>query len=299
MLLANIFVTGHYLFSKNENAALDKKSLPAVSAAHEAIKSCGQIGSCPRPEGERGPRGKKGDRGHRGRVGATGSTGATGPSGAPTGATGATGSTGATGVTGATGPIGATGSGATGATGATGVASCGLGELFLDGPMLSAATSSALLSAFTLNNAVIFGWPMMPSFGSVIAVGGVFDLPVDMDITVPVTIVVHMLVDSIALPGTEAELGLTLDVVPNNGLVGDTTPATAPIAFDSPVFTVTPAIPALSLNYRQIEVSMTVDLSATVGTWAFLTVERIAPTTDEYTGPLYLTSISVQYSRLC
>ena len=156
------------------------------------------------------------------------------------------------------------------------------------------------LQPFNFSNAVLLAWPMVSSNLTTFAIGGNFDIPVDMDRTQLVTIVVHMLVDSSSLfVGNQAKLGLSLDIIPNNGLIGSVAPAPSPIFFSSPDFTVTPATPALSLNLREVEVSMTVDLSATTGTWAFITVDRIAPATNEYTGIVYLSTISVQYNRIC
>jgi len=155
--------------------------------------------------------------------------------------------------------------------------------------MMSGGILPALLNPFTLSNAVIATWPMVPSFGNVFAIGSTFDIPVDMDRTVPVTIVVHMLIDSTTIfPGNQAALALTLDVAANNTLVGTIPPATSPdFIFNSPDFTVTPAIPPLSLNLRQVEVSIPLDLSTSVGDWAFLTVERTAPATNEFFGIIY------------
>jgi hypothetical protein len=313
LTLAIVTVVHATAFSQQKIARSDENVLPAVSAAHQVLKNCANPCFEQRPVGEcaKCPRGKKGDRGKRGRsgsTGATGSTGVTGPSGAPTGATGATGATGPsgapTGATGSTGSTGATGAtGVAGSTGATGAAaSCGLGELFLDPGMLFSGAIGGIvtLQPFNFSNVVMLAWPMTPSTLTAFAVGGNFDIPIDMDRTQPVTIVVHMLVDSVLdIAGNQAALGLSLDIVPNNGLVGSVAPAPSPIFFNSADFTVTPAIPTLSLNFRQVEVSMTVDLSATTGEWAFITVDRIAPATNEYIGIIYLSTISVQYTRTC
>jgi len=177
-----------------------------------------------------------------------------------------------------------------------------MGELFLDSGMLFSGAVGGIISLtpFNFSNVVVLAWPMTPSILEVFGIGGSFDIPIDMDRTQPVTIVVHMLVDSILdIVGNQAKLGLSLDIVPNNGLVGSVPPAQNPIFFTSPDFTVIPAVPTLSLNYRQVEVSTTVNLSATTGTWAFITVDRVAPASNEYIGIVYLTTISVQYHRLC
>jgi hypothetical protein len=189
--------------------------------------------------------------------------------------------------------------------------SCGLNELFINAPMMSWFGQGILPDAFltpydngTAGDTNIPAWTLYPSteFVGNPPVGANFNVPIDLDVTKPVTAVIHMLVDSSTdISGDQAKLQVQMDYQPNNGILGSVAPA---IGFaDTQVsadFTVLPATPASSANMRQIAVSIPLDITKIVDNdWAFITVIRIAPATNEYSGIVYLSTISIQYSRLC
>ena len=189
--------------------------------------------------------------------------------------------------------------------------SCGLNELFINAPMMcwfgQAIFPNALLTPYDNGLAAdtnIPAWTLFAStdFPDNPFVGANFNVPIDLDATQPVTAVIHVLVDSSNdIVGNQAKLQVQMDYQPNNGILGSIPPATGfadtQISAD---FTVLPATPFLSPNMRHISVSIPLDITKIVDNdWAFITVGRIAPATNEYSGVLYLSTISIQYSRLC
>jgi len=254
--------------------------------------------------GATGPTGATGVTGNTGSTGATGETGFTGA----TGSTGATGFTGATGMTGNTGATGATGE--TGSTGATGAdANAGLAELFINAQMMawfSEGTfppSDSFAPYYDFDTLMgtrtnMLAWRLRDSLQD-ITIGANFNVPIDLDTTQPVTAVIHLLVTDFPEVGGEAKLQVQIDYQPDGGLLGVEPPATgfADIQ-NSADFTVLPVTPFPSNNLRHISVSVPLDPTKIMGTWAFITVERIAPATTEYDGTLYLSTISIQYSRI-
>ncbi len=108
------------------------------------------------PQGPQGPAGLTGPAGPQGAQGMTGNTGQTGPQG-PIGLTGATGVAGPTGPTGATGP--------TGPQGPAGTYTAGTG-IQITSPVISAANSSPIWNANSLQNYPIGGAP--PNIGYVL-----------------------------------------------------------------------------------------------------------------------------------
>jgi hypothetical protein len=180
-----------------------------------------------------------------------------------------------------------------------------LGELFINAEMMRGGVvegfdqSPTQFLPYGLFAPYVIGWNL-PFSGAFPAPGAVFDLPVDMDVTQPVTVILYVLVDSSTQTGTLAALSVDLDIQPSNGLVGDTPPATGPtFGGTSSDFAVTAAIPLGTDNLREIAVPISLDLSAaTPGNWAIIITER-EDTTDDYTGNLYLSNIAIQYSRIC
>jgi hypothetical protein len=259
-------------------------------------KNCNTQSNCcsEEPKCCRGPRGH---RGHRGRTGATGTTGATG-------VTGATGGTGATGVTG--------GTGATGVTGATGSAApCGINELFLNANMLSGIDGeggSQYLQFYPYGadnqTASVNGWEMPPDqFGALFAVGANFDIPNDLDNTQPVTVILHLLVQNTDLfPDGLAQIELQIDYKNSGDILGIEAPATGfADTQTSSVFAVNepPLSAPNNTNLRQISVAIPLDISLINGDWAFMQVYRIDNDESSYQASIYLSTISIQYSRLC
>ena len=267
--------------------------------------------------GSTGATGITGQTGLTGATGATGNTGTTGPTG-PTGATGITGATGATGVAGITGPTGATGStgatgitGATGATGTTGstgaTGGCGLNELFLNANQLTGINTEGGLEIATLfypygpddQTASVNGWELFPDDPNIkYTVGANFNIPNDLDTTQPVTVILHFLVSQFPTIGDQAKIQLQADYKNSGNELGIQPPATGFADTQvSPDFTVTQ--PIGPNNLIQISVPISLNPTQITGPWAIFQIKRIAPAANEYQEAIYLSTISVQYSRLC
>ena len=186
-------------------------------------------------------------------------------------------------------------------------ASCGFNELFINAEMMFSAVvedfalTPTALTPYTTSPVSMLAWPMpSPLITPLPPIGANFDLPVDIDKTQPIVIVIHLLVDSSSLiSGNMANLSIDLDFKSNNDLVGTIPPAVAPITITSGDFVVTPATPPTSTNLRQISVSIPVDISTTLGDWAFIDVSRALASSSEFSGTIYLSSISIQYHRFC
>jgi hypothetical protein len=187
----------------------------------------------------------------------------------------------------------------------------GLGELFINAQMMS-WTPGEITRIFPPNNF----YPLFPPLGTFIytwtlfnstissglpPVGAVFKIPVDLDRTQPVTVVVHCLVNSLEqATGDQAKIQVNMDYQPDNGVLGSTPPATGFADTQvSPDFTVTQPVPIGSDNRSQISTSIVLDQTQIDGEWAFIGIKRIAPVVDEFSGTLFLSTVSVQYSRIC
>ena len=183
----------------------------------------------------------------------------------------------------------------------------GMNELFINAEMMFSSIVESFpvepvsFQPYGTSEVRMRAW-IMPSLSQFFLppIGANFNIPIDLDRTQPVNVVVHMLVDSAAFTtGNMARIAVELDIQPNNGLIGTTPPATGPAFFaESADFIVSPATPLLSLNLRQVEVSIPFDLSTSTGSWAFIDVARVLATINEFSGNLYLSTISVQYSRI-
>jgi hypothetical protein len=193
-----------------------------------------------------------------------------------------------------------------GPRGHDGTDGCGLGELFLNAPMLASSGEGAgyppdnRFTPYDPIDTAIPGWQVRPSVNQDTPVEGIFNIPIDLDRTKPVIAVMHFLVPSFLVAAGLAKLRIDMIYLPNNDLLGFTPPATG---FDdtqlSADFTVTPAIPGGSVNLRQISVAVTLDQTKIDGEWAFIGVSRVAPAGTEFSLPIYLSTISIQYSRIC
>jgi hypothetical protein len=157
------------------------------------------------------------------------------------------------------------------------------------------------LTPYATSAVSMLAWPMSsPLISPLPPIGANFDLPVDIDKTQPIVIVIHMLVDSSSLiSGNMANLSIDLDFKSNNDLVGTVAPAVGPVTITSGDFVVTPATPPTSTNLRQISVSVPFDISTTLGDWAFIDVSRALASSSEFSGTIYLSTISIQYHRFC
>lgn len=187
--------------------------------------------------------------------------------------------------------------------------SSSLGEFFINAPMMcwfgQAIFPDTILIPYdngSVQGTNILTWTLYPSteFVGNPPVGANFNVPIDLDVTKPVTAVIHMLVDSSVETGNQATLQMQADYQANNGLLGSVSPATGfADTENSADFTVTSAIPSLSTNLVQMSIPVSLDpTKMAVGDWAFITVGRIAPAANEYSGILYLSTISIQYTRL-
>jgi len=193
-----------------------------------------------------------------------------------------------------------------GPRGHAGSDACGLGELFLNAPMMA---SSGEGSGYPPDNnfipyspvdTLIPGWQVRSSVFQDTPVEGIFNIPIDLDRTQPVIAVMHFLVPGFLVPEGEAKLRIDMIYLPDNDLLGFTPPATG---YDdtqfSADFTVVPAVPSGSNNLRQISVSVALDQTKINGEWTFIGVSRVAPAGTEFDLPIYLSTISIQYSRIC
>jgi len=252
-----------FTISSKENlymqCALRDKSLTPVQQ-EKALRKCCNFNAIDTVCCKRGPRGERGRRGPRGRRGEPGIN-----------------------------------------------ASCGFNELFINAEMMfsaifdDVAIQPVAFTPYPPSLVTMLAWAMpSPLISPLPPIGANFDLPVDIDKTQPITIVIHMLVDSSSLiSGNMAKLLIDLDFKSNNDLVGTVPPAVAPVQITSADFVVTPAIPPVSTNLRQISVSIPFDISTTLGDWAFIDVSRIPAAANEFSGNIYLSTISIQYHRFC
>lgn len=239
--------------------AYDQSKIKKAAINKELTTRCG-TNNC------RGPRGKKGPRGDRGR---------------------------------------------TGRRGPRGRSVCGQNELFLNADMM---THSAFEGPFDMtpffpygaqfNSAPINTWRLNQTpFGDDIdKVGANFDIPIDLDRTQPVTVVLHFLIPEIITTGNQAKILVEADYKNSGNLLGVEAPATGfADSQTSPDFTI--IIPAPSTpngtNLVQISTSVSLNPALITGDWAFLQITRILPAANNYDSPLFLSTISVQYTRIC
>ena len=177
----------------------------------------------------------------------------------------------------------------------------GMNEIFVNGIMMS-PLGTFIRSPYSVNidmSASIMGSSTGDPYYRQ-PIGFNFNVPIDLDRTKPVTVVVHMfLTGDPNQTGDQAKIQVNVDYKATNQLLGSTPPATGFSDMQlSQDFTVTLATPLLSDNLRQQNVSIPLNGSVINGDWAFMTIERVAPAANEYSGFLYLTTVSVQYTRL-
>jgi len=193
-----------------------------------------------------------------------------------------------------------------GRRGPSGENSCGSAELFLNAPMMTSSgegggyPADSTFTPYTPVATVLPSWQVRPSNFEDTFVEGIFNIPADLDITQPVTAVMHFLIPSFDIPIGIAHLRIDMIYLPNNDLLGFTPPAAG---LDDTQFSgdflVMSAAPIGSDNLRHISVSVPLDPTVINGQWALIGVSRVAPAGLEYAGDLYLSTISIQYSRIC
>lgn len=193
-----------------------------------------------------------------------------------------------------------------GRKGPAGANACGLGELFLNAPMLASSGEGLGYppdNSFTPYSPIdtnIPAWQVRQSVFEDTPVEGIFNIPIDLDRTQPVTAVIHFLVPSFPVLIGAAKIRIDMIYLPNSDLLGFISPATG---FDdtqlSADFIVMNADPAASNNMRHVSVSVALDPTKIDGEWAFIGVSRTAPATTEFDSPIYLSTISIQYTRTC
>lgn len=182
-------------------------------------------------------------------------------------------------------------------------ASCGLGELFINAQMMFWALQESFPPNFVSDpyspvETFIMSWTLVPP-SELPPIGANFNIPIDLDRTQPVIAVIDILVDSTFVMGN-AKIQVDMDYQANNGLLGTVFPATGfadtQVSADFPVMFATPVN---SDNMRHISVPVILDQTKIDGDWAFIGVRRIAAAANEYGANLYLSAISIQYSRIC
>jgi len=183
----------------------------------------------------------------------------------------------------------------------------GLNELFLNANMMTGINTEGGLLEPTLffpygpdfATASVNGWELQPDIfeGVRYTVGANFDVPIDLDVTQPVTVVLHFLVPQAESSGNQAKIQLQADYKNSNQELGILPPATGFADTQvSPDFTIIQ--PVTPPNLEQISVSIPLDTSKITGDWAIFQIKRIDPAVNEYSSAIYLSTISVQYSRL-
>ena len=203
---------------------------------------------------------------------------------------------------GKTGPMGATG-----ATGAA--AGCGLGEIFMTATELVGCGEGPEypFNYYLFPYDGCFAVPVwiMFNFDGVVGYGasGTFNVPIDLDNTQPVTAVIHLLIRSTdgTIGGSNANIQVNMAYLSNNEIGGTNPPATGySDAETSGDFTVIPPDTVSDSNVRQLSISIPLDPTViTAGDWAYILVTRIPALTDEYQDNIFLSTLSIQYSRLC
>jgi hypothetical protein len=198
------------------------------------------------------------------------------------------------GNTGNTGPIGA--------TGATGVATtCGLNELFANAALIFGnVTNNVNIEAACpyniITNACMPAWPFIPSSSSLpFPLGFNFDIPIDLDNTQPVTLVVHFLIENSEGQATGDQVNFQVDA--DYKANGEVITGFAETVMSGDFTVSEPAIPG-NFNLISRSISLNPALMAP-NDWAFLSFRRIAPASNEYSLPILLTAVSFQYSKIC
>lgn len=204
------------------------------------------------------------------------------------------------------GPAGTSGTGATGATGATG--GCGVSEIWMNALQMAGCGEGPLWP--TIASASPYGgctaipvWPLPNPLVEQVGGWGAFNIPNDLDNTKPVTIVAHLLISSTdgSPVGSLAALEVDIAYLTNNEIGGITPPATGYSDIEvSGDFTVTPPDTTGSSNVRQLSIPISLNPALIApGDWAFVAIVRTPATTDEYENGISLSTVSLQYSRLC
>ena len=237
---------------------LDTTAIAKCAAAFQPIND-----NCFQSVCLQGPRGPRGKRGHTGKVGPTGSTGATGP-------------------------ISFT------------------DELFINADMMidgdGTPTPNALFSnTYGSFNTPLDAWRLIVGEGTT-SIGAQYVIPSTLDTTQPVTLILHCF-QAQGLPDDtgDVQFQIQLDYKSTGQLIGNVPPATGYAhTVLSDVFTVTTPIvdPDTNLLYFTISTQTPIDQTLMTGcTWGFINVTRLAVGSGFDGEPIYLTAISLQYTK--
>jgi hypothetical protein len=153
----------------------------------------------------------------------------------------------------------------------------------------------------TYNAPAFSAWILSPStvgidFENFIGTQSV--IPNDLDTTMPVFLDFHILVAQFGDLG-DAQLQLQADYVTNNQEFGGNLPATG---FAQTVLSGDFAIlePTNATNLTHTIVTVPLDQALMLNSdWIFFLVTRVATTGNEYPDNIYLSSITVRYTRMC
>ena len=238
---------------------------------------CAQYECCPGLQYEccPGPRGSRGPRGHRGRRGATGNTGATGATGSSL--------------------------------------ECGVNSLFINASMMTdlynanpnASFNNVYGPSTSFSTAPIAAWEIAIAFFQPVPKAMQFAIPNDIDTTQPITLTIHCFNS----PNVEASgfvaFQVQTDYKSNGFEIGTSAPATG---FSENLTTpnhlvVDPVGSGVDQeNLRYFTTSVPLDGTLIAGnTWAYVSLFRVDPSDDEndYSASVYLTAVSIEYTRLC
>jgi hypothetical protein len=208
----------------------------------------------------KGPRGKRGKRGKRGRTGVTGITGATGP-----------------------------------------IAPFNLrDELFINAPMMTniiGETPDTIFTDVYGVPTVLSAWAVVGPFDPINPIGTQFIIPNTLDVTQPVTLIIHCFNIILEAFG-DVRFQVQIDYKGNGQDFGINPPANGYsetlLSGDYTVIN-----PLLAPNGRYFTIAIPLNPALMAGkTWSELVLNRI-PTisTNNYQGPVFLTAFSIQYTK--
>ena len=224
-------------------------------------QTCNNKPTCCKP----GPKGKKGHKGDTGPQGQQGIQGPQGPQGIP-------------------GP------------------STFSDELFINAPMMTDTFASTPNTSFNItygDGTSIEAWVMVfgGDSGSANIVGTQFIIPSNIDATQPVTLTLHCF--NRVIPGTlgNVQFLVQTDYKAHNEQVGNTFPLTGfAESITTNVYTI---IDPLSPNIRYFSLTISLNPSLMTGKrWGYISVNRVPTEDPNYIDPIYLTEISIQYTKI-
>jgi hypothetical protein len=177
------------------------------------------------------------------------------------------------------------------------MAGCGEGPLW---PPIESASPYGGCTA-------IPAWALLAPLLNSAGAWGAFDMPANVDITKPVTVIVHLLIPSTDGPpiGNTANLQVQIAYLANNVIGGYSPPADG--YTDTQVsgnFTVIPPDTVSDNNVRQLSIPISLDPALVVpDSWSFINIGRLSVGADEYlaasgSGLIFLSTLSIQYSPI-